>query len=37
MAEGWGRHLKGDQIEPYLAGLYARLDPDAVRVMAELA
>lgn len=36
MAEGWARHLKGDQIEPYSAGLEAHgLNPDAVRVMAE--
>jgi arsenate reductase len=36
MAEGWARHLKGDQIEPYSAGIEARgLNPDAVRVMAE--
>jgi len=36
MAEGWTRHLKGDLIEPYSAGIEARgLDPDAVRVMAE--
>jgi arsenate reductase (thioredoxin) len=36
MAEGWVRHLKGNQIEPYSAGLEAHgLNPDAVRVMAE--
>jgi len=36
MAEGWTRRLKGDQIEPYSAGIEARgLNPDAVRVMAE--
>lgn len=36
MAEGWTRHLKGDQIEPYSAGLEAHgLNPDAVCVMAE--
>lgn len=36
MAEGWVRHLKGDQIEPYSAGIVAHgLNPDAVRVMAE--
>jgi arsenate reductase len=36
MAEGWTRHLKGDQIEPYSAGIEAHgLNPDAVRVMAE--
>jgi arsenate reductase (thioredoxin) len=38
MAEGWVRHLKGNQIEPYSAGLEAHgLNPDAVRVMAEAA
>jgi len=37
MAEGWARHLKGDQIEPYSAGIEAHgLNPDAVRVMAEV-
>ena len=36
MAEGWTRHLRGDQIEPYSAGIEAHgLNPDAVRVMAE--
>lgn len=36
MAEGWARHLKGDQIEPYSAGIEAHgLNPDAVRVMTE--
>jgi len=36
MAEGWARHLKGDVIEPYSAGLEPRaLDPRAVNVMAE--
>ena len=36
MAEGWARHLKGGQIEPYSAGIEAHgLNPDAVRVMAE--
>lgn len=36
MAEGWTRHLRGDQIEPYSAGIVAHgLNPDAVRVMAE--
>ncbi len=36
MAEGWTRRLKGDQIEPYSAGIEAHgLNPDAVRVMAE--
>jgi arsenate reductase (thioredoxin) len=36
MAEGWARHLKGDQIEPYSAGIETHgLNPDAVRVMGE--
>ncbi len=36
MAEGWARHLKGDRIEAYSAGIEAHgLNPDAVRVMAE--
>jgi len=36
MAEGWTRHLKGDQIEPYSAGIEAHgLNPDAVQVMIE--
>jgi arsenate reductase len=36
MAEGWARHLKGDTIEPYSAGVEVHgLDPRAVRVMAE--
>ena len=36
MAEGWARHLKGDVIEPYSAGIEAHgLDPRAVKVMAE--
>lgn len=36
MAEGWTKHLKGDQIEAYSAGVEShRLNPDAVRVMAE--
>jgi arsenate reductase (thioredoxin) len=37
MAEGWARHLKGGQIEPYSAGIEAHgLNPDAVRVMSEV-
>jgi arsenate reductase (thioredoxin) len=37
MAEGWTRHLKGDRIEAYSAGIEAHeLNPDAVRVMAEV-
>lgn len=36
MAEGWTRYLKGNQMEPYSAGIEAHgLNPDAVRVMAE--
>ena len=36
MAEGWARHLKGDQIKAYSAGIEAHgLNSDAVRVMAE--
>lgn len=37
MAEGWARHLKGDCIEPYSAGLDKHgLNPLAVKVMAEV-
>ncbi|MFA5717160.1 MAG: arsenate reductase ArsC [Desulfobulbaceae bacterium] len=36
MAEGWARHLKGDVLEPYSAGIEKHgLDPLAVKVMAE--
>jgi arsenate reductase len=36
MAEGWTRHLKGDIIEPYSAGIETHgLNPFAVKVMAE--
>ena len=36
MAEGWARHLKGDVIEAYSAGVETHgLNPNAVRVMAE--
>ncbi len=36
MAEGWARHLKGDCIEPYSAGIETHgLNPIAVKVMAE--
>lgn len=36
MAEGWARHLKGDAIEAYSAGIETHgLNPYAVRVMAE--
>lgn len=36
MAEGWARHLRGDRIDPYSAGIETHgLNPHAVRVMAE--
>lgn len=36
MAEGWTRHLKGDLVEPYSAGVEPHgIDPRAVGVMAE--
>jgi arsenate reductase len=36
MAEGWARHLKGDAIEAFSAGIAAHgLNPDAIRAMAE--
>jgi arsenate reductase len=36
MAEGWCRHLKGNVIEAYSAGIETHgLNPNAVRVMAE--
>ena len=36
MAEGWAKHLKGNSIEPYSAGIVAHgLNPRAVRVMKE--
>ena len=36
MAEGWTRHLKGDLIEAYSAGIETHgLNPNAVKVMAE--
>ncbi len=36
MAEGWARHLKGDVIEPFSAGIEKHgLNPHAVKVMAE--
>jgi len=36
IAEGWTRHLKGDIIAPYSAGIETHgLDPYAVKVMAE--
>jgi len=37
MAEGWTRHLKGDIIEAYSAGIETHgLNPNAVKVMAEI-
>ena len=37
MAEGWARHLKGDSVEPYSAGIATHgLNPAAVKVMAEV-
>jgi arsenate reductase len=36
MAEGWARHLKGDAVEPFSAGIETHgLNPNAVAVMAE--
>jgi len=36
MAEGWARHLKGDALEPYSAGVETHgLNADAVKVMGE--
>ncbi len=36
MAEGWARHLKGDAIDAYSAGIETHgLNPHAVQVMAE--
>lgn len=36
MAEGWARHLRGDQMEAHSAGIEARgLNRSAVKVMAE--
>lgn len=36
MAEGWARHLVGDKLEPYSAGIEAHgMNPNAVRVMRE--
>ena len=36
MAEGWTRHLRGDVIEPYSAGVETHgLNPYAVKVMTE--
>lgn len=37
MAEGWARHLKGDVMEAYSAGIETHgLNPNAVKVMAEV-
>lgn len=37
MAEGWAKHLKGDQYRFYSAGLEAHgLNPNAVKVMREV-
>lgn len=37
MAEGWVRHLLGDELEPYSAGVEKHgLNPHAVRVMQEV-
>jgi arsenate reductase (thioredoxin) len=37
MAEGWARHLKGDCVEPYSAGIEIHgLNSIAVKVMAEV-
>ena len=36
MAEGWGRHLKGDRVDFFSAGIETHgLNPNAVKVMAE--
>ncbi|MBL6705008.1 MAG: arsenate reductase ArsC [Planctomycetaceae bacterium] len=36
MAEGWARHLHGDRIEAYSAGIEAHgMNPNAIKVMAE--
>lgn len=36
MAEGWARHLRGDEFEVYSAGIEKHgLNPNAVKVMAE--
>ncbi len=36
MAEGWARHLRGEVLEPYSAGIETHgLNPIAVKVMAE--
>lgn len=36
MAEGWGRHLKGERVDFFSAGIETHgLNPNAVKVMAE--
>lgn len=36
MAEAWARHLRGDVLDPYSAGIETHgLNPNAVKVMAE--
>ena len=36
MAEGWARHLLGDTVEPYSAGIEAHgMNPNALQVMRE--
>ena len=36
MAEGWARHLSGDRVDAYSAGIEAHgMNPNAVRVMQE--
>ena len=37
MAEGWARHLKGDRVDPYSAGVEPKgIDPLAAKVMQEV-
>ncbi len=37
MAEGWARHLRGDEVEAWSAGITTHgLNPHAVQVMAEV-
>ncbi len=37
MAEAWARHLKGDVVEPYSAGVQPHdIDPKAIQAMAEV-
>ena len=36
MAEGWARHLKGDHVEAFSAGIETHgLNPNMIKVMAE--